>query len=1168
MKKISNCLKLLIPLVCVILFGIQPNTLLKNTVHAEMQMQSESTATHFTSITVTSSGNTLSNTDIALDGQSRKTDKFGKATFEHISDGEYFGTIYINGKNETRLIKINNGQGNIDLLSPVYENIGNANTIYLILGISLAIVTMGLMYLATKNIKRKKRLNMFLPKRVFPFIGAIGLAFILITLALYFTKGSYISQIGGPAFPKSQAAELASLPQPQNVKVFADNQSATVKWDAPANAASQNIVGYYLTWGKQSVGAFTGSKQTIYTAAQIQPLENDQAYTVRVQSVQGSFVKKDNGGHPDGPDTYAVANGNISPAISATFTPSSARVDAMRSRLTAFFDDFNMPAGAFDETKWNFATTACVGAGEDGQFINSQFHAHNAALSTNCDRAGNISRPRAIFDTAGRTESNPGQIEFDIDGVSQPRDVWYIDLIPTNARKNGMPVDVTSHNSSFDDDSNDPGRMLRIAQYSDKIELHYYNSQNSPSTIIPTQTCPNWGTSSANLQWCNTGAQASVSTTAFSPIGEAHFDNMLVIPNVRRHWVVQYSSSKIKVFVDGALMLTANTPSELATISKFQLHSTIFTYNTGKMFNTVHPTTSMLHWDNFGFNGPAASVVTHNYLDGGATGTTPLLGRGTTANAVPEGGRTTIIPIPDSINAPVGKARLMFTLQPFGYQTYSWNANDNVVVNGKKYSFPDPRLNMQASQSVIADTYTPMSTGIFVDSTDLVQGNNTIQLNIPTDILNVHLELDYDKSGASSYTQPKQIFSNFTSVVTPSMRSNDMYWFVEQDMGLKAFLGGSIDPIPVPSQTAASPTPKATAVVSQAPIPSQISNSSPTPLPKIDPTAIPSPIATSVPQKTILPSPVLTPIPNITPVPVASPIANSVHITAGDTTADSKGVTWLPMATGLTGSYNSFTSPDAVANTSDQSLYQSEKWGKAFNYSTQVPNGSYVVTLKFAEIYWSNPGQRVFNVAINSATVLQNFDILAQTPQFTALDKVFNINVTNGSINIDFSTVTDNAKISSIEIIPQTSVPPQVTKGDGLMGSYYSDKSLLSLFSRRVDPIIHFNWGYESPIAGMPKNGFSVRWQGYIVPRYSQNYTFTAASDDGVRVSINNSQIINYWNDRSAADSVGTISLNANQKYPIIVEYYENAGVAVSKLFWSSPSQAKEIVPQSQLYTK
>ena len=103
-----------------------------------------------------------------------------------------------------------------------------------------------------------------------------------------------------------------------------------------------------------------------------------------------------------------------------------------------------------------------------------------------------------------------------------------------------------------------------------------------------------------------------------------------------------------------------------------------------------------------------------------------------------------------------------------------------------------------------------------------------------------------------------------------------------------------------------------------------------------------------------------------------------------------------------------------IAGTTDQTLYKTERYGKTFSYGFSVPNGTYTVTLKFAELYWTSAGQRVFNVTINGQQVLTNFDILANVGPNTALDKTFTTSVTNGAMNIAFSTVTDNAKIDAI----------------------------------------------------------------------------------------------------------------------------------------------------------
>jgi hypothetical protein len=121
--------------------------------------------------------------------------------------------------------------------------------------------------------------------------------------------------------------------------------------------------------------------------------------------------------------------------------------------------------------------------------------------------------------------------------------------------------------------------------------------------------------------------------------------------------------------------------------------------------------------------------------------------------------------------------------------------------------------------------------------------------------------------------------------------------------------------------------------------------------------------------------------------------------------------------TGFAGG-NTFSTTSTVTDTANPSqapLYQTERYGN-FTYTFTVPNGTYTVTLKFAELYWTSTGQRIFNVVINGATVLSNFDIVAAAGgPLIAVDKVFTVGPTS-TITIQFTTVVDNAGVNAIQI--------------------------------------------------------------------------------------------------------------------------------------------------------
>src|SRR5439155_26557924 len=106
----------------------------------------------------------------------------------------------------------------------------------------------------------------------------------------------------------------------------------------------------------------------------------------------------------------------------------------------------------------------------------------------------------------------------------------------------------------------------------------------------------------------------------------------------------------------------------------------------------------------------------------------------------------------------------------------------------------------------------------------------------------------------------------------------------------------------------------------------------------------------------------------------------------------------------------------------------------------------------------------------------------------------------------------------------------------------------------RVDPTIDLSIATGgSPIAGIDPGTFSVRWTGSVLAKFSEVYTFTTVSDDGVRLFVNGQQIINDWTDHGPTTDVGNFALQAGQVYSIRLEYYQDGGSGDMHLSWSSP---------------
>ena len=106
-----------------------------------------------------------------------------------------------------------------------------------------------------------------------------------------------------------------------------------------------------------------------------------------------------------------------------------------------------------------------------------------------------------------------------------------------------------------------------------------------------------------------------------------------------------------------------------------------------------------------------------------------------------------------------------------------------------------------------------------------------------------------------------------------------------------------------------------------------------------------------------------------------------------------------------------------VSETDMPDLYQTYRTsGSSFQYQFTVPSGSHTVRLRFMEPTYTSGGNRVFNVVINGTTVLTNFDVYLASWNRMAHDRVFNINVTDGQVTIQFVPVTGSPIVSAIEI--------------------------------------------------------------------------------------------------------------------------------------------------------
>ena len=166
------------------------------------------------------------------------------------------------------------------------------------------------------------------------------------------------------------------------------------------------------------------------------------------------------------------------------------------------------------------------------------------------------------------------------------------------------------------------------------------------------------------------------------------------------------------------------------------------------------------------------------------------------------------------------------------------------------------------------------------------------------------------------------------------------------------------------------------------------------------------------------------PAPEPAPAPAATPVAAGgvIRIKAGSSAPvkDSSGNVWQAEV-GFEGGDTAERPDLAIANTKDQTLYQSEHYSMN-SFACKLANGKYLARLHFAETYdgITGPGQRVFSFNVQGHE-FKDFDVWVKAGgSARAYVETVPVEVTNGEFKIVFTPNIENPQINAIEIIPQS----------------------------------------------------------------------------------------------------------------------------------------------------
>lgn len=98
----------------------------------------------------------------------------------------------------------------------------------------------------------------------------------------------------------------------------------------------------------------------------------------------------------------------------------------------------------------------------------------------------------------------------------------------------------------------------------------------------------------------------------------------------------------------------------------------------------------------------------------------------------------------------------------------------------------------------------------------------------------------------------------------------------------------------------------------------------------------------------------------------------------------------------------------------DQILYQTERYNEdTFGYEVPIrEEGDYILVMKYAEVYFAQSQQKVFDVRLNGHVVVKDLDIFERVGHSTAHDEIVPFSIRKGKLSVQSEVSTFNGKLT------------------------------------------------------------------------------------------------------------------------------------------------------------
>jgi plastocyanin len=148
-----------------------------------------------------------------------------------------------------------------------------------------------------------------------------------------------------------------------------------------------------------------------------------------------------------------------------------------------------------------------------------------------------------------------------------------------------------------------------------------------------------------------------------------------------------------------------------------------------------------------------------------------------------------------------------------------------------------------------------------------------------------------------------------------------------------------------------------------------------------------------------------------------------------------------------------------------------------------------------------------------------------------------------------------------------TTLVPTLANGVGLKASYHNVAGFTSPLAIATNATVAFDWGQNRPHRRITADAFAVRWEGSILPEFTEQYEIQFQYHGRARVWVNNQLLVDEWNGCSFSQTRrGSVALVGGQLAMVRVEYAADPQEAMAHLRWESARQSIQVIPQQRLF--